>query len=89
MFFFSDFFSCLSIESCSFAFSLCLTFIASMNLGKTVARCGVERVFLCESIPVQTHVLSAFGGRAACDLDKNHIFPWGVLATITLVGGWS
>ena len=57
-----------------------------MNLGKTVARCGVERVFLCESIPVQTHVLNAFGGRAACDLDKNHIFPWGVLATITMVG---
>ena len=33
------------------------------------------------------HVPSRFGGRAGSDVSRSHIFPQGVLAAITLVGG--
>ena len=33
------------------------------------------------------HVPSGFGGRAVFDINTGHIFPQGVLAAITLVGG--
>ena len=33
------------------------------------------------------HVPSGFGGRAGSDMSMSHIFPHGVLAGITLVGG--
>ena len=32
-------------------------------------------------------VPSAFGGRAGFDMDASHLFPQGVLAAITLLGG--
>lgn len=33
------------------------------------------------------HVPNGFGGRAVSNVSKSHIFPQGVLAAITLVGG--
>ena len=57
-----------------------------MNLGETVTYCGLEGVFLCGRVPIWT-VSNAFGRRAGFDEDASHIFPQGVLAAMTLVGG--
>ena len=52
--FFQWFSIALTIENSSIAFSFCLTFSASVNLGETVIYCGLEWVFLCASVPMQT-----------------------------------
>ena len=40
-----------------------------------------------EVILYSLHVSSGFGGRAGSDMSMGHIFPHGVLAGVTLVGG--
>ena len=37
----------------------------------------------------QLHVPNAFGGMAGLEVDASHIFPWGVLAVIMLLGHWT
>ena len=44
----------LSIENSYSAFSFCIAFSVFMNLGKTVTCCSLERVFVCESLCIQT-----------------------------------
>lgn len=58
-----------------------------MNLGEIVSYCGPEGMFLCENIPVQTACDHVFGTRSGFDGDDSHLFPQGLLATITLLKG--
>ena len=58
-----------------------------MKLGETVTYCGFEEVFLGGSIPMQTALPNTFGGRDRFDVNASHVFPQGVLATVTLVRG--
>ena len=37
--------------------------------------------------PCRLHVPSVFGVRTGFDVDASHVFPQGLLATITLIGG--
>ena len=50
----------LSGESHSSAFSFYLTFCASVNLDEIVTCCGLEEVFLSESIHIQTACVQCF-----------------------------
>ena len=54
LFVFLGFFSLVPIESSSSAFLFCLTFSVTVNLGETVTSCGLEGVFWCGSILIQT-----------------------------------
>ena len=65
----------------------CLTFSAPTGLGEllptvVLKRYSYEGVFL-----YRLCVSHAFGGRAGFDGSANHVFPYGVLAAITLVAG--
>ena len=44
----------------SSAFSFYLIFSVSKNLGETVIYCGLESVFLCGNVPVQTVYIQCF-----------------------------
>ena len=57
-----------------------------MNLGERVTYCGFKWIFLHGSVPIQT-LPNPFDGRTRFEMDTSHIFPQGVLAAITLVGG--
>ena len=46
--------------------------------------CGLEAVFLCGLC--RLHLPSPFGGSAGFDTDTCHIFPQGVVTTLTLLG---
>lgn len=48
------FFLVLSSESSFSAFSFCLIFSASMNLGETVAYCSFKGMFLYGNVPIET-----------------------------------
>ena len=58
-----------------------------MKLGETVTYPGLEE-YPCVGMSICSPYLpSGFGGRAGSDVSMSHIFPQGVLAAITLVGG--
>ena len=58
-----------------------------MKLGQTVTYSGFKGVSLCGSILNRLHVPCTFDGRVGSDVSISHIFPKGVLAAITPVGG--
>ena len=86
LFNFQGFSPALSIESSSFAFSFYLTFSVSTSLGETVTYFVLEAVSSVGASSCRPSALP-FGGRSGFDEDASHIFPQGVLAAITLVGG--
>lgn len=63
-----------------------------MNIAETFTKhlpvfayCGLEEVFLFESSLMSTAYAHAFGGKARFYVYSSHIFPQGILATVTLV----
>lgn len=76
----------LSVEGSSSALSFCSTFSASMHLGEITTYCEAERVFLYESVLIQTASAQCFSGKAGFDMDTSHVFPQSVLAAVTLIG---
>ena len=58
-----------------------------MNLGETVTYCCLKGCSYAGPFLYRCSVSTAFGGRAGFDVDPSHIFPQGLLAAITLVGG--
>lgn len=58
-----------------------------MNLSETVTYFSFKGMLLCRNVPVQTALSNAFSGKARFDMDVSHIFPQGLLAALTFVGG--
>ena len=58
-----------------------------MNSGETVTYCRLEWLFLCVDIAIQTVCAQCLWWESWIWHDTSHIFPQGVLAAITLVGG--
>ena len=52
-----------------------------------VTYCSPEGMFLCGSVPIQTAGARCLWWESWICCGHNHIFPQGVLAAITLVGG--
>lgn len=57
-----------------------------MHLGEITTYCEAERVFLYESVLIQTASAQCFSGKAGFDMDTSHVFPQSVLAAVTLIG---
>ena len=57
-----------------------------MNLGETVAYCGLKGCSYVGISLCRLCVPSVSDGGAGFDVDASHVFPQGVLAAITLVG---
>ena len=58
-----------------------------MNLSETVIYFHFKRMLLCRNAPIQTALPNAFSGKARFDMDISHIFPQGLLAALSFVGG--
>ena len=58
-----------------------------MNLGETVIIMVLKVCFYVRASLCGLHVPNIFGVRAGFDVDTSHVFPQGVLATITLIWG--
>ena len=58
-----------------------------MNLSETVIYFHFKRMLLCRNAAVQTALPNAFSGEARFDMDISHIFPQGLLAALSFVGG--
>ena len=58
-----------------------------MNLGETVAYCGLKGCSYVGISLCRLCVPSVSDGGAGFDVDASHVFPQSVLAAITLVGG--
>lgn len=63
---------------------MCLTFSASVCLGKIITYYDLKRCFYVGAPLCRLYVPNAFDGRERCDMDTSHHFPQGELATITL-----
>lgn len=72
----------------SSVFSFCLTLSLSVNLGKTVTYCGLEKgcSYVGESL-YRWRLASALGESPGFEMDSSPVFPQGVLAAVTLLGG--
>lgn len=58
-----------------------------MKLGEPVSYFDLEAVSFVEVTLYSLCVPSGFGQSAGSDISMNHVFPQGLLAAITLVGG--
>lgn len=46
-----------------------------MNLCETITYCGLEGVFTCGSILIQTECAQCLFGKAKFDVDTSHLLP--------------
>ena len=81
---FSDFLLFFQLREVPLAFHF--TWLWFCELGETVTYRGLEEVFLCGMAPYRLRA-QCLCGRAVLDVNTSYVFPQGVLAAVTLVGG--
>ena len=80
-------FSCSFIWNKFLVFSFSLSFFISMKLGEPVSYFDLEAVSFCGSNLIRSVCSQWLWWETGSDISMNHVFPQGLLAAITLVGG--